>query len=302
MYKPEYRTNLRFALRFRSKTEPRRTARALPGGSAAMRIIFRFTAPLVALAALVGMSAAVQGKGTRGLATISGTVRDNKGMPLAGAVIQLIREGANQIVRQTRTAADGSFSAKVPAGRYSLRAMAEGFGEVLFSSVQVNASAEIAYRFNLEPAHSGRTLVDQRRDRDNVKWGLRAIQGRRSIFQADEGDDSTIAAVESPQEAANGNAEVTDTQHLNQNNRTRPQGVVETYFATSTNPFTSSYEGVNFAVALPASERIDLIFAGQTGIGSDAPQRFETTARVRVNSHHRVNLTGGAASLPLWTA
>ena len=44
--------------------------------------------------------------------------------------------------------------------------MAEGFGEVLFSSVQVNASAEIAYRFNLEPAHSGRTLVDQRRDRE----------------------------------------------------------------------------------------------------------------------------------------
>src|SRR2546423_13883995 len=139
--------------------------------------------------------------------------------------------------------------------------MAEGCGEVLFSSVQVNASAEIAYRFNLEPAHSGSTLVDQRRDRDNVKWGLRAIQGRRPIFQADEGDDSTIAAVENP-EAGNGNAEGTDAQSLDQDRRTRTQGVVESYFATSTNPFASSYEGVNFAVALPASERIDLIFAG----------------------------------------
>src|SRR5258707_325512 len=302
MYKPENRTNLRFALRFRSKTEPRRIARALPGGSAAMRIIFRFTAPLVALAALVGMSTTVQGKGTRGLATISGTVRDNKGVPLAGAVIQLIREGANQLVRQTRTAADGSFSARIPAGRYSLKAIAEGFGEVLFSSVQVNPSAEIAYRFNLEPAGSGRTLVDQRRDRDSVKWTLRAIQGRRSIFQANEGDDSTIAALENSEPAANGNAEESDVQRPNEAARTRTQGVVETYFATSTNPFSSAYEGVNFAVALPASERIDLIFAGQTGIGSGAPQRFETTARVRVNSHHRVNLTGGAASLPLWTA
>jgi hypothetical protein len=55
-------------------------------------------------------------------------------------------------------------------------------------------------------------------------------------------------------------------------------------------------------VALPASERIDLIFAGQTGVGSGAPQRFETTARVRVNSHHRVNLTGAAASLPMWNS
>jgi hypothetical protein len=264
-----------------------------------MKTVFRFSTPLVVLAVVLSMTAATQGKGVRGLATISGTVRDNKGLPLAGAVIQLIREGANQLVKQTLTAADGSFSAKIPAGRYSLKAMADGFGEVLFSSVQVNPSAEIAYRFNLEPAHSGRTLVDQRRDRDNVKWGLRAIQGRRSIFQADEGDDSTIAAVENSQEAANGTAEVTDVQRLNQD-RTRPRGVFETYFATSTNPFTSSYEGVNFAVALPASERIDLIFAGQTGT-TGAPQRFETSARIQVNNRHRVNISGGAASLPMWT-
>jgi len=264
-----------------------------------MKTVIRFSTPLVVLAIVLSMTASTQGKGVRGLATITGTVRDNKGLPLAGAVIQLIREGANQLVKQTLTAADGSFSARIPAGRYSLKAMADGFGEVLFSSVQVNPSAEIAYRFNLEPAHSGRTLVDQRRDRDNVKWGLRAIQGRRSIFQADEGDDSTIAAVENSQDAANGTAEVTDVQRLNQD-RTHPRGVVETYFATSTNPFTSSYEGMNFAVALPASERIDLIFAGQTGT-TGAPQRFETSARIQVNNRHRVNISGGAASLPMWS-
>src|SRR5712671_1657666 len=267
-----------------------------------MKTIFRFSTPMLALAVALSMTAATQGKGVRGLATITGTVRDNKGVPLAGAVIQFIREGANHLVKQTSTAADGSFSARIPAGRYSLKAIAEGFGEVLFSSVLVNPSAEIAYRFNLEPVGSGRTLVDQRRDRDSVKWTLRAIQGRRSIFQANEGDDATIAAAENSEAAGNGNAEVTDAQRPTEASRTRTQGVVETYFATSANPFSSAYEGVNFAVALPASERIDLIFAGQTGIGSDAPQRFETTARVRVNSHHRVNLTGGAASLPLWTA
>ena len=37
-------------------------------------------------------------------------------------------------------------------------------------------------------------------------------------------------------------------------------------------------------MALPASETIDLIFAGQTGVGASAPQRFETTARVRVGA------------------
>ncbi|MDX6446416.1 MAG: hypothetical protein QOH71_3490 [Blastocatellia bacterium] len=265
-----------------------------------MKTVFRFSTPLVVLAVVLSMTVSAQGKGVRGLATITGTVRDNNGLPLAGAVIQLIREGANQLVKQTYTAADGSFTAKIPAGKYSLKAMAEGFGDVLFSSVQVSASAEIAYRFNLEPAHSGRTLVDQRRDRDNVKWGLRAIQGRRSIFQANEGDDSTIAAAENSETAVNGNPEVTEVLRPNDGRRTRTQGVVETYFANSSNPFNSAYEGVNFAVALPASERIDLIFAGQTGLGSGAPQRFETTARMRVNSHHRVNVSGGAASLPIW--
>lgn len=258
-----------------------------------MKKLFRFTAPLVALAVLVGLTAtAVQGKGTRGLATITGTVRDNKGMPLAGAVIQLIREGANQLVKQTRTAADGSFSAKIPAGRYSLRAIAEGFSDVLFSSVQVSPSAEIAYRFNLEPADSPNTLVNQRKDKDNVKWTLRSVQGRRSIFQADEGDNSTIAAVEAD-EVSEANAEKRTDEH----GKVRTQGVVETYFAASANPFAPSYEGVNFAVAMPASESIDLIFAGQSGIGAGAPQRFETSARWRASDRHRLNLTAGAASL-----
>jgi hypothetical protein len=258
-----------------------------------MRTIFRFTAPLVALAVLVGMTATVQGKGTRGLATITGTVRDNKGMPLAGAVIQLIREGANQIVRQTRTAADGSFSAKIPAGRYSLRAIAEGFSDVLFSSVQVSPSAEIAYRFNLEPADSPNTLVNQRKDKDNVKWTLRSVQGRRSIFQADEGDDSAIAAVETGDDVS----EATVEKRTDEHGRVRTQGVVETYFSASANPFAPSYEGVNFAVALPASESIDLIFAGQSGTGAGAPQRFETSVRWRANERHRLNLTAGAVRL-----
>lgn len=265
-----------------------------------MKTMFRFSTPLVVLAIMLSMTASASGKGVRGLATITGSVRDNKGMPLAGAVIQLIREGANQLVKETYTAADGSFSARIPAGRYSLKAMAVGFSEVLFASVQVTPSAEIAYRFNLEPAGSGRTLVDQRRDRDNIKWTLRSVQSRRSIFQADEGGDPTIAAVENAEPAANENAEANAGQRSNNGSRTRAQGVVETYFATSTSPFTSAYEGVNFAVALPASERIDFIFAGQTGLGAGAPQRFETTARIQVNDRHRVDLTGGAMSFSTW--
>ena len=53
-----------------------------------MKKIFRFSAPLVALAViLTTIASSAYGKGTRGLATVTGTVRDNRGMPLAGALI-----------------------------------------------------------------------------------------------------------------------------------------------------------------------------------------------------------------------
>src|SRR5262249_13227657 len=118
---------------------------------------------------------------------------------------------------------------------------------------------------------------------------------RRSIFQAKEGDDATIAAVEKTEEqAANETSESNEGPRTDERGRVKTQGVVETYFASSTNPFARDYAGVNFAVALPASERIDLIFAGQSG-GGEAPQRFETTARVRLDDRHRLRLSAGAA-------
>jgi hypothetical protein len=41
----------------------------------------------------------------------------------------------------------------------------------------------------------GKTLPERRRDRDDVKWTLRSVQTRRSIFQIDEAEDATVRAV-----------------------------------------------------------------------------------------------------------
>ena len=263
-----------------------------------MRLAFRFGVALVAVSLFWTVTAPLGfGKGARGLATITGTVRDNRGVPLAGAVIQLIREGA-KITKQTRSAADGSFIARIPAGRYSLRAIADGFSEVLFTAVTVSPSQEISYRFNLEPVGSGRTLVERRADRDSAKWRLRAAQGRRSILQANEGNDPTIAAVEAAQ--ANEDSEAIDALR-DQTNRSRWQGAVETYFASSENAFASGYEGVNFALAPPAADRFELIFVGQTGLGS-APQRLETKARLRVSDRHRLDVSIGGTQLPMFAS
>src|SRR5918997_1168352 len=96
---------------------------------------------------LLSASAAAAG-GTRrsSFGTVTGSVRDSRGNPLAGAVVSLLRDGAEEVVKQTRSSADGSFTARVAPGRYLLRAIAEGFNAVTFSSVQVGASSEVVYR------------------------------------------------------------------------------------------------------------------------------------------------------------
>src|SRR5258706_13369865 len=143
-----------------------------------------------------GIYAQVPASTSKGnLATITGAVTDNKGNPVSGALISLLREGASKVIKQTRTDAAGRFRARIAPGRYGIRAIAAGFNEVVFASVEVRASQELVYRFNLEPIGSGKTLPERRRDRDDVKWVLRSAQTRRSIFQAQEGEDADMQAV-----------------------------------------------------------------------------------------------------------
>jgi Carboxypeptidase regulatory-like domain len=237
------------------------------------------------------------------LATITGAVLDNKGNPVSGALISLLREGATKVVKQTRTDGAGKFTARIMPGRYGIRAIAQGFNEVVFSSVEVRASQELVYRFNLEPIGSGRTLPETRKDREDVKWTLRSAQTRRSIFQVQEGEDSDIqavlgqdAAVEKPATDA---AEGTEVSH--HDSQPRIQGVVETYFAS--NSFGASYPGLNFAIAATPQDNIELIFAGQTAGGS-GPERFELSSHVRAGVRHRMNMSVGAVRFgaPVWVS
>jgi carboxypeptidase family protein len=239
-----------------------------------------------------------EAKTSRPLGTIAGSVRDNKGLPVAGVLISLIREGAGSVIKQTRSTADGSFSARIAPGRYSLKAFAEGFNEVLFSSVQVRPSDEIIYRFNLEPSGSGRTAVEQRNDRNDVKWRLRSAHSQRSIFQVQEGENGEIADAAEVAQANESTEQGSESSPAAGKKRNRTRGVLETYFSSG-NSYTSGYSGVNFAFGSPAGDRVELIFAGQTGTGDGAPQRLETSARVRANSRHVVNLSAGAVRLPL---
>src|SRR5439155_462858 len=148
---------------------------------------------MVIAVALTANALPAMGKGTRGLATITGTVRDNKGAPLVGALVQLIREGAKQIIKQTYTAADGSFSARIPAGRYSLKAMAAGCSEVLFAGqtgigdaapqrFETTARMRVNDRHHLSLSGGGARLFA---GFDNKPSGRRAL-GQMSVRAVDE--------------------------------------------------------------------------------------------------------------------
>jgi hypothetical protein len=241
------------------------------------------------------------------LATITGAVLDNKGNPVSGAVISLLRDGASKVIKQTRSDAAGRFTTRISPGRYGIRAIAAGFNEVVFSSVEVRASQELVYRFNLEPIGSGKTLPERRKDRDDVKWTLRSAQTRRSIFQAQEGEDADIQAVLGRETAADsestGDGATQDSIEIsNKDSHGTVHGVVETYFASSS--YGPGYPGLNFAVAASPSDRIELVFAGQTATGPSAPERFEASTHLRAGQRHRMGMSLGAVRFgaPMWVS
>src|SRR6185437_16874739 len=272
------------------------------GGLCRMRRAFGLSLSLIALVSFVTSNTLAAGS-SKSLATISGTVRDNRGNPLAGALVSLMREGF-KTVKEARTDKQGNFITKVLPGRYGIRAIANGFSEVVFTEVDVKAQQELVYKFNLEPVGSGNTLPERRRDHDDVKWTLRSAQTKRSIFQNNDGEDATVKAVNDA-EAQTAETVAMETApevpaETSSNSKIKPHGVLESYFAS--NAYGSSYVGLNFAVATPVSEHVELIFAGQTGT-NDAPQRFEASTRFRVNNRHRVGVTASGArfATPVWT-
>lgn len=268
-----------------------------------MNRAFGFGLSLIALVSFITSDALAAGS-KKSLATITGTVVDNRGNPLQGAVVMLVREGV-KAVKEARTDRQGNFVAKVVPGRYGIKAIANGFSEVVFTSVDVKAQQELVYRFNLEPVGYGNTLPERRRDRDDVKWILRSAQTRRSVFNVQEGEDESIkAATEAEAQVADATPMETapelPTNASSSETRSKVHGVLENYFANSA--VGSSYIGLNFAVATPVSDDVELIFSGQTGTG-DAPERLEATTLFRVGDRHRVGITAsGVRFANSWTS
>lgn len=223
------------------------------------------------------------------LGIIKGIIRDDGGSPIAEATVAIFRAGTSRLLKQVTSSSDGSFLAKIMPGTYTVLAVAQGFNPTYLFGVEISRATESNYGFKLERTGSGETLPEKRLDRNSSKWRIRGAQSERSIYQNREGrspisDDAT--------------ASMDDVVEESPSNR-KAQTVVETYFAGSDD---GNYAGVNFATLIPAGDDAEVVIAGQTGTGKNAPQRFEAGVKVRPSAAHLIRFNSSAGWLGNFTA
>ncbi len=240
-----------------------------------------------AFAAPVSDSLSVEARYNGKLGVITGMVRDHAGSPIADATVAIFRAGTSKLLKQVRSASDGSFLAKILPGTYTVLAVAEGFNPVSLVAIEVNQASYLNYGFKLERAGGGNTLPEKRLDRNNPKWNIRAAQTSRSVYQNAEGaspvvDDTSVSvAVEAVENESEGS-------------KRQGQTVVESYFAATD---SGANTGINLATLIPLTENAEIVLAGQTGFGRGVPQRFETQLRYRPSDLHQIRLNTSYASL-----
>lgn len=230
----------------------------------------------------------VEKKGNIGV--IKGIVRDQGGSPIADAYVSIFRVGTDKLFKQVRSAADGSFLAKILPGTYTILAVAQGFNPVTLGEVEVGRAAELSYGFKLERAGGGNTLPEKRLDRSSSKWRIRAAQNQRSIYQNRDGNAPVDENKANEPEIEK---TVTVAERDEKTNERSGQTVVETYFANTSD---GAFTGVNFATLVPVGESSEIVVAGQTGTGN-APQRLETNLKFRPNEMHQISLNTSFGNL-----
>ncbi len=105
----------------------------------------RFLAPLALLAFLPGAAAL----GQTGEGKVRGVVRDSSGAPIPGVSVTISNQATGASAVAT-SAVDGSYSANVAAGVYSVTASLKGFGRQTRKDLKVDAGGSVAADFSLQ--------------------------------------------------------------------------------------------------------------------------------------------------------
>jgi hypothetical protein len=148
-----------------------------------LRLALFLNAPLLIFTAFPTPTPAAQSKT---FSAITGSVTDDKGFPLAGAVISILREGkVKDVIASVRTNEKGVFSAaKLIPGLYRLYATAHGFKTEVIERTEVGPDRPLVLNLTLRPS----LAFSKTGDVEPVKYQNRR---NRSIFQATEAEQAS---------------------------------------------------------------------------------------------------------------
>lgn len=208
-------------------------------------------------------------------AFISGTVKDERGAPLSGAVVALLESRhRGKEIKRVSTDAKGRFTAGIAPGTYRLRAYAEGFIPRI-TNVALDRPAHVTQNFNLKRDD---TLVQRRGDSDDYRWIARGAP--RHAMNLTEAADDVVDL---------------DPERTLQARRVAEQptihGVAQFIAVGSTSSGgypDASFFGTNFAVSGSFGSGLEMAVIGQRGIGQLAPQRVSAIATYRPSDKHQV--------------
>ena len=219
--------------------------------------------------------------------TFTGTVKDNTGAPLIGAVVTMIdgnsAAAGAPILKEISTDKKGHFEMTgIAPGHYAVKVVAAGFVQTR-KVLEITPGAKVNLEFSLRRENR---LVDNKPN-DDYEYKVRVA--RRNTMQIDgkPGDGiDTIAA---------------DSNYVNRDktdNKVVEHGFMQFY--TESTPSAASVDGtavgVNFAATHTFSRNVQSLFLGQ--IGTDGrPQRFEASTSVQVGDNHKLEVTAGFGQL-----
>lgn len=218
------------------------------------------------------------------LATVTGTVKDEVGKPLIGAVVALLEpHSRGRELQSVRTDLKGRFAAVVAPGSYRLRATADGFSSML-TRINLDRSGRVTYDIALRRSN---TLVQKRGDSDDYRWIARSVP--RHVLNL----RPNIPVSEKPLES-----------EVRSDSFTRRQptfhGITQFLAAQSGFPQVGpNFFGLNFAVAGSLDGNIEVALIGQRGTGQLAPQRLTALTSMRTSDRHKVTASIGYGQMTI---
>ncbi len=226
--------------------------------------------------------------GSPALASITGTVKDESGTPLPGAIVALFESSLiGKAVKSLKTDGQGKFTAEVMPGTYRLRAEASGF-KPQFMRVNLDAAVKFKYNFALKRED---TLVDRRGDSKDIRWIGTSVP--RSVLRLDE-----------PEIVAENKAEDKADKIEERDTRSRPafHGAMQFFAlsaATRAGQPSSNFFGTNFAISSSLGRNFELALIGQMGAGAGAPQRLAAITSMRPLDNHQITTSVGYGTVEM---